>query len=192
MSGFEIITITFSFIVGLGMAQVLRSLAFVVRERGPYRLHWIPFSVAGIVVFLQVQFWFGLSVINSLMEQWTWPVYGMMLLLAMLIFLAGATVLPPPTHIGERDLIEDFEGEGRISLLLLAAYLVGWIVLGAMFRVPGLWHLAAVNGLLAALAVGAWALARSPLRTWLHLAMLAVTAYGAVTVWTQPDLKMPL
>ena len=54
MSGFEVITITFSFIVGLGMAQVLRSVAFVIREGGSHRLHWIPFSVAGIVVFFMV------------------------------------------------------------------------------------------------------------------------------------------
>ena len=46
MSGFEILTITFSFIVGLGVAQVLRSVAHVVREKGQIRLHWIPFSVA--------------------------------------------------------------------------------------------------------------------------------------------------
>ncbi len=40
MSGFEILTITFSFIVGLGVAQVLRAVAFVVRERGQIRLHF--------------------------------------------------------------------------------------------------------------------------------------------------------
>lgn len=68
MSGIEIITITFSFIVGLGMAQILRSVAFVVREGGPHRLHWIPFTVAGIVVIFQVQFWFGLTAVNSLID----------------------------------------------------------------------------------------------------------------------------
>jgi len=44
VSGFEILTITFSFIVGLGVAQVLRSVAYVLREKGQIRLHWIPFS----------------------------------------------------------------------------------------------------------------------------------------------------
>ena len=38
VSGFEILAITFSFIVGLGMAQVLQSVAYVVREKGQIRL----------------------------------------------------------------------------------------------------------------------------------------------------------
>ena len=94
MSGFEILTITFSFIVGLGVAQVLRSVAYIVRESRQISLHWIPFSVEAMILFFQVQFWFGLAVINSLMVQWSWPVYGVMLLLAIVIFLSGATVLP--------------------------------------------------------------------------------------------------
>jgi hypothetical protein len=192
VSGFEIITITFSFIVGLGMAQVLRSVAYVVREGGPYRLHWIPFSVAGIVVFFQVQFWFGLAVVNSLMDQWSWPVYGLMLLLAMVIFLAGATVLPPLTHIGERDLIEDFESRGRISLLHIAFYLVGWIGVGIMFWIPGFWHLVVVNGLMSAVAIVAYTTTNERHRTGLHLVLVAITIYGALTVWTTPNLEMPL
>ena len=33
MSGFELITITFSFVLGLGVAQILSSVAYVVREK---------------------------------------------------------------------------------------------------------------------------------------------------------------
>lgn len=132
MSGFELLTITFSFIVGLGVAQVLRSVAYVVREYNQISLHWIPFSVAAIVLFFQVQFWFGLAVVNSLMVQWSWPVYILMLLLAIFIFLAGATVLPHSlSSLGERGLKEDFETRGRISLVFLALYLVGWIGVGS-------------------------------------------------------------
>lgn len=192
MSGFEIITITFSFVVGLGMAQILRSVAFVVREGGPHRLHWIPFSVAAIVVFFQVQFWFGLVVVNSLMDQWTWPVYGLMLTLAMVIFLAGATVLPPPNHVGERDLIEDFSSRGRISLLFIAAYLVGWIGVGIVFWRPEFWQLVVVNGLWAAAAIITYRAGSERYQTLLHLVLIAMTLVGALTVWTTPNLEMPM
>ena len=154
MSGFEILTITFSFIVGLGVAQVLRSVAYVVRENKQLSLHWIPFSVAAMILFFQVQFWFGLSVINTLMEQWSWPVYALMLLLAIFIFLSGATVLPHSlTSLGGRGLKEDFDTRGRISLVFLALYLVGWIGVGIVFWKPEFWHLVLVNGLFALVAL---------------------------------------
>lgn len=192
MSGFEILTITFSFIVGLGVAQLLKSLAQVIREKDQIELHWIPFSVAAIVLFFQVQFWFGLAVVNSLMEVWSWPVYSIMLGLAIMIFLAGATALPPSGASGGRSLLQDFKTRGKVSLVFLAAYLAGWIALGFMFRIPMMWHLCLVNGLFAVLATLAYTAARDRLRTTLHLAMIAMLIYGAFTVWTTPSLEMPM
>jgi len=193
VSGFEILTITFSFIVGLGVAQVLQSVAYVVRENRQISLHWIPFSVAAMILFFQVQFWFGLAVINSLMDQWSWPVYGLMLLLAIFIFLSGATVLPHSlTSLGERGLKEDFETRGRISLVFLALYLVGWIGVGIMFWKPEFWQLVLVNGVFAFVAILAYGVPNERVRTILHLTLIAITIYGSLTVWTTPSLKMPL
>ena len=193
MSGFEILTITFSFIVGLGVAQLLRSVAYVVREHRQISLHWIPFSVAAMVLFFQVQFWFGLAVIDALMTQWSWPVYGLMLLLAILIFLSGATVLPHSmTSLGGRGLKEDFETRGRISLVFLALYLVGWIGVGIMFWIPEFWQLVLVNGAFAIVAIVTYSAPNVRVRTILHLTLIAMTIYGSLTVWTTPSLEMPM
>ena len=193
MSGFEILTITFSFIVGLGVAQVLRSVAYVVREHEQIILHWIPFSVAAIILFFQVQFWFGLAVINSLMSEWSWPVYSLMLALAILIFLSGATALPHSlTSLGNRTLKEDFETRGHISLIFLALYLVGWIGVGIMFWRPEFWQLIVVNGLYAMVATAIYFASTSRVRTVLHLTLIAMTIVGSLTVWTKPDLQMPM
>jgi hypothetical protein len=192
LSAFEILTITFSFIVGLGVAQVLRSVAYMVRESGQISLHWIPFSVAAQILFFQVQFWFALTVVNSLMDQWSWSVYFLMLLLAIFIFLAGATVLPHSlTSLGGRGLKEDFETRGRISLILLALYLLGWIGVGIVFLIPQLWHLALVNGFYALVALTIYWASGSRFRTLLHLVLIGITIYGALTVWTTPSLEMP-
>ena len=192
MSAFEILTITFSFIVGLGVAQVLRSVAYMVRETGQISLHWIPFSVAAQILFFQVQFWFALTVVNSMMEQWSWTVYFLMLLLAICIFLAGATVLPHSlTSLGGRGLQEDFETRGRISLVFLALYLIGWIGVGILFWIPQLWHLALVNGSYALIALTVYRASSSRLRSALHFVLIAIAVYGALTVWTTPSLEMP-
>ena len=192
MSTFEILTITFSFIVGLGVAQVLRSIAYIVREFQQIRLHWIPFSVAAQILFFQVQFWFALSVVNSLMDRWSWSVYASMLLLAIFIFLAGAAVLPHSlTSLGERGLKEDFDTRGQVSLIFLAFYLAGWIGVGIMFWIPELWHLALVNGSYALLALIIFWTSNSRVRTVLHMLLIVLTIYGSLTVWTTPSLEVP-
>jgi hypothetical protein len=86
MSGIETITITFSFILGLGVAHILESVAYAVRERARYRLHWIPLSTAALVLVFQVQFWFALIIVDSFLEHWNWPVYCVLLFLATSYF----------------------------------------------------------------------------------------------------------
>ncbi|HET6592154.1 MAG TPA: hypothetical protein VFG48_04510 [Xanthomonadales bacterium] len=148
--------------------------------------------MAAQILFFQVQFWFALSVVNSLMAQWSWSVYISMLLLAIFIFLAGAAVLPHSlTSLGERGLKEDFETRGRVSLIFLALYLAGWIGIGIMFWVPELWHLALVNGSYALLALIIFWASSARVRAALHMVLIVLTIYGALTVWTTPSLEMP-
>jgi hypothetical protein len=113
--------------------------------------------------------------------------------LAIFIFLSGATVLPHSlTSLGERGLKEDFETRGRISLVFLALYLVGWIGVGILFWKPEMWHLFTVNGLMAIALIFTYAAPSARARTALHLFLIAITIYGALTVWTTPSLEMPL
>lgn len=189
MSGFEIITITFSFILGLGVTQILRSVADVVREKEQYRLHWIPLSMAAVVLLFQVQFWFALVIVDSFLDQWNWRVYSVLLFLAIVIFLSGATVLPPPGSSKTSSLIEDFETRGKISLLFLASYLIGWIVVAIMFWTEQFIHLVIVNFVLAVVAAIAYFANRPQTRPLLHSILVAITLYGMLTVWVTPNLQ---
>jgi hypothetical protein len=66
---------------------------------------------------------------------------------------------------------------------------VGWIGVRIVFWKPEFWHLVAVNGLVALVIYGANS---SRLRTILHLLLIAMTVYGAMTVRTTPNLEMPM
>jgi hypothetical protein len=127
MSQFEIIAITLSFIVGLGIAQLLTSFGEAVRSRIDHPLHWMPFAWGIPILLFSVQYWFGLFDLDNTIGDWTWLLYLQMLAMAIALFMAAALILPPRTTSEKGGLLEDFTTRGRYSLLALVAYLLGWI-----------------------------------------------------------------
>lgn len=49
-----------------------------------------------------------------------------------------------------------------------------------------------VDGLFALVALVTYGASSARVRTILHLALIVMTIYGALTVWTTPSLEMPL
>jgi hypothetical protein len=191
VSGFEIITITFSFILGLGVAHILRTTAYVIREREQFHLHWIPISMAAMILLFQVQFWFALVIVDTVAQTWTWTIYGTLLLLAIIIFLGGATVLPPPGPTRSGSLIQDFRTRGRISLIFLALYLFGWIGVAFLFWSTGFIHLIIVNSVMGLVALSAYYAKKRKTVDLLHATLILIMIYGLVTVWTPPSFTDP-
>ena len=66
------------------------------------------------------------------------------------------------------------------------------IGIGVMFWKPEFWQLVLVNGLFAVVAIVIYAAPSARVRTILHLFLIAMTVYGSLTVWTTPNLEMPL
>jgi len=188
VSGFELITITFSFILGLGVAQILRSVANVVREKDQFRLHWIPLTTVALILAFMIQFWFALFVVNSFLDSWNWLVYSILLILAFIIFLSGATVLPEPASQRTTDLFDDFNSRGKVSLLFFAVYFLGWNVLAVIFWRPGMALLSITNIVMATLSIAEYYSKRARTQALIHSALIALAVYGLVNVWTTPSL----
>lgn len=127
MSQFEIIAITLSFIVGLGIAQLLTSFSEAIRSRIDHPLHWMPFAWGIPILLLSVQYWFGLFDLDTILGDWNWFWYLQMLAMAMALFMAAALILPPREAATEGGLVKDFATHGRYSLLALVVYLLGWV-----------------------------------------------------------------
>ena len=189
MSALEIITITFSIILGLGVTQILERVAYVVREKEQHRLHWIPLSLAFLILLFQVQFWFALVIVDSFLDKWNWTVYSVLLFLTIVIFLSGATVLPSPGSSRSSNLIEDFNARGKISLLFFALYFIGWIVIAIMFWTAQFITLVVVNSVMATTAVIAYRVQRQNIQSLLHGILIAITFYGLIYVWATPSLE---
>ena len=190
MSALEVITITFSIILGLGVTKILERVAYVVREREQHRLHWIPLSVAALILVFQVQFWFALVIVDSFLDKWNWTVYSVLLFLAGVIFLSGATILPSAGSSRSSNLIEDFNARGKVSLIFFALYFIGWIVVAIMFwTTADFKSLVVVNFVMATTSVIAYRAQHPHIRSLLHGILIAITFYGLIYVWATPSLE---
>ena len=185
MSGFEIITITLSFILGLGVAQVLSSLSQALRTRRRRPLHWLPLGYAASIFLFQIQYWFAVFDLEAAVEQWTWLIYGSLLLLGVLLFLGAGLVLPHGEVEGD-DLLADFESEGRLSVLLVAGYLVGWMPLNAYLDSSWLTDGVYFNALVSTVLLVAYFPTSSRTRTAASVLFFILQAYGLAFVWSTP------
>jgi len=128
VSDIEIVTLTFSFVLGLGIAQILSATSAAIRDRKQRPLHWLPLAFAAAILFLHIQYWFVLVDYDAyVIDGWSWLTYGPLLMVAVILFLAGGIVLPTPGADSGVSLIDDFEKNGKLSLLFVAAYQAFWI-----------------------------------------------------------------
>ena len=65
MSEFEAIALTYSFVLGLGIAQILSAASAALRNRHQRRLHWLPLAFAASIFFFHIQYWSALLFVYS-------------------------------------------------------------------------------------------------------------------------------
>lgn len=190
MTDIEIVTLTFSFVLGLGIAQILGAASAAIRDRRQRPLHWMPLAFAAAIFFLHIQYWFVLVDYDAyVIDDWTWATYGPFLLVAVVLFLAGGIVLPTPGAESSDSLIEDFEKNGKLSLLFLAAYQLFWVVGNAQW--DGWMSIAVWYNV--ALTVPLLVVHRArpgALRDTAAAAYLAALAFALLFIWSTPaDLR---
>lgn len=121
MTAFEFLSVALSFVLGLAVTLVLTSLLAAFRARREARLDWLPFVWAAYVLVYQFQYWWAIFELASL-PQWTPASFGILLLLAAILFLAGGLTLPTGAGGYPSDLGEYFREDGRWGVAALAAY----------------------------------------------------------------------
>jgi hypothetical protein len=126
MSLFEVITITLSVILGLSMSHILWSTIATVRVRHKLKLHWLPLFWAACIFLQHAYYWFAVYSIEQSIGGWSWSWYLQLLLLAVLLFAAGALILPPELQSAD-DLSQDFQEHGRLALIPFAAHQLLWV-----------------------------------------------------------------
>lgn len=124
MTSFEFFSVALSLVLGLGITQVLLGLLGIFRARQQQKIHWIPLAWALSVFIYQIQYWWAIFELKEILLIWTQGAFVTLLLLAILLFIAGALVLPASVNQERQDLYDYFDQSGRWALLAVASYLL--------------------------------------------------------------------
>jgi hypothetical protein len=122
MTPFEFITVALSFILGLGITQVLLSAIGVFRARDRIAIDWVPMAWAAIILLWQLQFWWATLELNALIHTWTLLHFVVLVAYALNLFVAGALILPSPDQDVDERMHGAFQRDGRWALVMLALY----------------------------------------------------------------------
>ena len=137
MSIFEYVVAALLLVVGLGITQLLSDLADTFRGRQRINLHWIPLTWVGLVFVWQMQFIWGIFELNELIKSWTAVNFIILLFMALLLFVAGALVVPKSSDDESWNVWEQFLQDGRWSLVCLSCFFfLAFFTNPVLFEIP--------------------------------------------------------
>jgi hypothetical protein len=186
MTEFEVITITLSLILGLGVAQILTGVVDLARASRPVTLDWMPLVWAWCLFAFQIQIWFAAFDISN-MGQLDGGLYLIILAMAVLLYLAGGLVLPSQGRGLPGNLLDDFDKFGRRALYPLGGFLFVGI---AMNLGVGLSFTHPINVFVYVLVIPLVAVlfsSRRALQRGATIVFALVQAYALLFVWSRPD-----
>lgn len=141
MTQFEFLTVALSFVLGLAVTVLLTSLITAFRARRKSRMDWLPLAWAAYLLVIEFEVWWELYGLVS-MESWSVGAFVVLLLITLLLFAAGALILPTSVDEYPEDLYEYFRKDGRWGVALVGAFQVIAVVANiALFDVPWLGHM---------------------------------------------------
>jgi hypothetical protein len=125
MDTFRWLAVVLSTILGLATTRILSGFVSAFKMRRRITPDWLPLLMAAVVLTEIFQFWWALAELLQ-RPQWSMIDFGLLIALAMTLFLAAALISP-----SEADLAEGpgfFQRDGRYALLALAVFHVGALV----------------------------------------------------------------
>ena len=141
MTIFEYVIATLLWVAGLAITRLLGDAADTFRTRHLIKLHWIPLVWVALVFLWQMQFLWAIFELGRLIKVWSVFRFGILIFMAILLFVAGALVVPRSTDDQGADALEQFLGDGRWALVFLAGFfLLAFLSNPLLFNIS-LWEL---------------------------------------------------
>ena len=164
------ISVTVSLLVGLSIARTLTGLVAMFRSRRDARLYWPAFVWAGVILLTLLNAWAALNDVPKAQARFSFFEYLLLGLMIMTLYTASALLLPAEKLEPGDSLKKHFDDEGRLALVLYAAFgVLSALVELVIFERPLHWARLINEAVLFALPVATFAAPTERLRKTLTL-----------------------
>jgi hypothetical protein len=170
------------------MAQVLSAIGVTIRAHEEIELHWIPLCWGAAILLLHVQFLLAIYDLDVVAPSWTWSWLGPVLILAALLFLSGALILPSRDREFRIGLLQDFEVNGKLALVPLSLYLIAWMPLNVRIGYGWLSQGNLLDVFLVLVTAVAFFTRQPRIRGVATVVYLIAVAWSVVVVWAPGGL----
>lgn len=139
MGLFEFVLVMVSLILAIGVTQLLREMALIIRHKNALVLDWAPLVWFATLFLYALGYWWSLWDFREV--QWTYPGYFFLVLSPTLLYVAISLLASTDVSIEGFSLQSSFESVRVPFLLTVAAFqLIGsWD--GWLFAVEPVWNL---------------------------------------------------
>jgi hypothetical protein len=187
VSEFELLVIPLSVVLGVGVTRILGGIIHAIRHRDEASAHWVPVAWGVLIFVYNVGYFNVLWEINQRGPSWTWPLFGMQLITAVLLFLSAGLILSSDESATSLGMLGNFEKHGRLALIPLGLFLALAIPFNKWTGGPD-WISPqnALNVALAALIAFVFFVQRVSWRGIGTIAFAAVSAVGWFVFWARP------
>lgn len=120
LNSFNRIWVAPSIILGIGIARLLSDALLLFRSRSRAKMDWVPLAWATCIFLWQIQYLWAVVELPTLSATWTLIDFAYLLILSLLLFLAGALVLPDSELAVGESLEKSFRDDGRWALVALS------------------------------------------------------------------------
>lgn len=90
---FQWLAVVFGMLTGLGVTRLLSSAAAALRSRAVAKVDWLPIIWSASIFLCQLDYWWVLHDLKSVMDDWTYPDFLQLLISPLALFFASALIL---------------------------------------------------------------------------------------------------
>lgn len=122
MDIFSFVVSALLLVLGLGITRLLEDAVTTFRTRRRMKMDWVPWVWVGVVFVWQMQVVWAIFELSRLIDVWSAGRFLLLLAMALLLYVAGALVVPKTFDDQGSDAWEQFRQDGRWALVALALF----------------------------------------------------------------------